>query len=501
MKTKLWALAFAPLFFSACTNTVPTPYEQMTAHRKPTSQRDAVLPRGVDNVTIAGTLLPVATPGPVSFTDLHICEAAEVVFGQALSVNHTCTGDGVIGLEVAGGSGQVLLQTFVGAVRRSGGTVTMEGQTAHVVGGGRTALGISGQMPSGLPTGEQQTEGGVSFFTMEAIDRQIERKARDTVAQSPALMVQRFPGAQDPSPVQHLASELQLDVSATSYNGSVYAVGTPTDLAAISPFLEMAENAAVPFDVGHVPASTVEAITASYPEVTVSYDDQLGTLWLRGNLNDVYGAYHAVRARVPANRDLRIEAAFVSSSVQDAQKFDVDPVLAAASGDLRLASAGSVLGSGGFSAVVTHLNSYSSVNILSRPSVVTSSGREAEFISGSKLPIVGEIDEEGRQSVSYQDTGIVLRVLPTVLPSGLVRLNITVEISSAEGVGVLNNPNISTRSISTTVEASPGDVVKLSGLVDAENGGSRGRKLGLFPSLSGNKRNTTLSFFVMVDHD
>lgn len=501
MKSHFLACIFTPLFLSACTNTVPTQYQGMTAHRKSVSQRAAILPHGSDSATVGGSTLATATPGPVSLPSMPICQASEVVLGKALSLDHTCSGDGVIGLEVAGGNAQTLMHTFIGAVRRSGGSVNIEGQTVHVSGGGGSSVGISGDMPNGLPTGEEGSAGGMSFFTMDTLDERLERKARDTVARSPAMMVQRFPGATDTQPVIDLAAELQLDVSATAHNGGVYVVGSPSDIAALTPFLEMTESVSVPFDVGHVPAASVEAIQASYPDVTVSYDDQLGTIWMRGNPNEVYAAYHATRARIPANKDLRIEAAFVSSSAQDAQRFDVDPTLVSASGDFRIASGGSVLGSVGFTAVVEHLKSYSSVNILSRPSVVTSSGRDAEFISGTKLPIVGAIDEEGRQSVSYEDTGIVLRVHPTLLPSGLVRLRITVEISAAEGVGVLNNPNISTRSITTTVEASLGDVVKLSGLIDASNGTSQTRKLGIFPGQSGRNANSTLSFFVMVDAD
>ena len=499
--TLSWACIVAPFFLTACTNTVPTVYDTPTAHRATPRIRGPILPQGSDQATISGRIIQTATPDAVSIEAMPTCEAAEAILGVALSIDFTCTGQGALGLEVAAGDAERTLQAFIGAVARAGGSVSLDGSTVHVKGGSGTATAIASAMPPGLPTGETETVQGETFFTVADIDNAFIRKARTTVAQSAAIVVQRLSYEVDASAVEDLARELQLTVSAVDHGGVTYAVGSAADVAALSPFIDMAEAVTVPADVGYMTPQAVEALERSYPQLTVTFDDALGTLWLRGHPLDVQRAFQAVRSRVPLNNDLRIDAVFVSSSASDAERFEVDPILAMTSGDIRLASASASVGARTFTAVVSHLASYSSVNVLSRPSVVTSSGREAEFISGSKIPVVGQIDEEGRQSVTYEETGIVMKALPTVLPSGMVRLQITLEISGADGVGVLDNPNIATRSIKTTVEVTPGDVVKLSGLTDRQNGQGKGKVLGIFPSKSRSNADSTLSFFVSVNKD
>ncbi len=493
----LGALIAAPFFLIGCTNTQSTKYSEPTAHRAVVSRSFASVPVPPNQVVVNGQTLQAAVPEAVSIDSLSVCDAAQAVLGAALSLSYSCTGEGDIGLEVRAGQADVLFQTFAAAVERLGGEVVINGRSVDVVGtlDGR-AVGVGGPMPDGMPGGEERlTADGRTVFTIGELSEKFERRARTVTFSSRNFVVRLMPEAGEVEDVADLASALGLRVQATEYAGRIYAIGTGADIGSLEPFLSLSENTTVPVDVGYSGPSAIEAVQYSYPLVNVSYDDQLGTLWLSGPSGEVSKAFHSVRARIPSNRDIRVEAAFISSSASDARRFSVDPAISFTSGDFAISNAAAE-GVAPISLVVDHLQQYQSVNVISQPSLTTSSGRPAEFISGARVPFVSSIDEEGRQSVEYQDTGIVLSVVPTLMPSGLLKLSMRLEISEVAGAGVIDNPEISTRSVQTTVEITPGDVVKLSGLLDKSNAQVNGRKLGIFPVTGSSEGSSTLSFFV-----
>ena len=496
------AVMAAPFFLSACTNTVPTVYETPTAQRASVARAVARVDVAPNQVVVNGQQLQAAVPDAVSIQSLPVCEAAQVVLGAALSLSYSCAGEGEIGLEVRAGQADVLFQTFSAAVERLGGEVVIKGRSVDVVGTteGRS-VGVGAPMPNGMPSGEEtMTADGTQVFTIDDLSERFERRARTTAFTSQSFVVRFMPDATDTDEIDELATTLNLAVQSTEYAGRIYAIGTGAEIASLEPFLDLTGTTTVPVDVGYAGEAAVDAVQSSYPEITVSYDDELGTMWLSGPTNDVSEAFYSVRARIPDNRDIRVEAVFVASSTSDAERFSVDPAIALITGDFALTN-GVSGATGGLSLVVDQLQSYSSVNVISRPSLTTSSGRNAEFVSGTRVPVVGEIDEEGRQSVQYQEAGITLSITPTQLPSGLIRLAMRLEISEVVGSGVLDNPEFATRSVRTTVEVTSGDVIQLSGLQDQSNLQANSRAFGIFPTGGNSVDASTLSFFVTATFD
>jgi general secretion pathway protein D len=74
-------------------------------------------------------------------------------------------------------------------------------------------------------------------------------------------------------------------------------------------------------------------------------------------------------------------------------------------------------------------------------------------------------DSDIIQTVSYQETGVILSITPTVHASGYVDIIIDQEISLSSGDSL--TPTISTRSLTTTVSLRDGGSVLLGGLISS----------------------------------
>ena len=128
--------------------------------------------------------------------------------------------------------------------------------------------------------------------------------------------------------------------------------------------------------------------------------------------------------------------------------------------------------------------SSSGVRVDEAPSIVVRDGAVGRFVSGRDVPVVLGLDEDGRQDVEYRSTGTILRVRPWSRPDGLVSVDVEIEVSALDGVGVVDNPVIATRSVETSAVVRRGEALVLSGFRASRDGSSRARGLGLGRSRS-----------------
>ncbi len=127
------------------------------------------------------------------------------------------------------------------------------------------------------------------------------------------------------------------------------------------------------------------------------------------------------------------------------------------------------------------------VRILSTPTLLASDNKPALINIGDEIPIPTSrivrdddvsLDRRSTEtSISYRDTGIILKVLPKINRMGMVRMEISQEVSSltdkvVEGV---NAPIISTRHTSTTVAVNDQQTIVIGGLMSRrQSDGSSG---------------------------
>ena len=124
--------------------------------------------------------------------------------------------------------------------------------------------------------------------------------------------------------------------------------------------------------------------------------------------------------------------------------------------------------------------------ILSEPKLATKSGKEASSFIGLEVPIItatsfGTTSSTVSASIEYRQTGVLLKMTPTVFGEGAdqrITLVIQAEISGIDksvaltvpvGAQTVQVPGFSVRKANTEVTTAPGETVMIAGLLAAED--------------------------------
>ena len=126
--------------------------------------------------------------------------------------------------------------------------------------------------------------------------------------------------------------------------------------------------------------------------------------------------------------------------------------------------------------VLNALSNLTTIKVLSAPSLVVADNEPAILEVGDQVPISTGSTISGlnvTNSISRQNTGIILKVLPHVHPNGSIELEIEQEVSNVvnpSGFSAQNlTPTISQRRIRSTVGTSSGQTVLLGGLIKEDD--------------------------------
>ena len=202
--------------------------------------------------------------------------------------------------------------------------------------------------------------------------------------------------------------------------------------------------------------------------VEVSGDDatQLGVQWALGNANSGYGVVNFNNVGASATS---LAAAALSGNAS------------AAVGSI----AGALLGIGNsnkdsqgntqfYGAILQALDSSTSANLLSMPSILTLDNEKASILVGQNVPFVtgsftttGDSSTNPFQTIDRQDIGINLNVIPHIGENGTVRLEVSQEVSSVvpgslgNASGLITNKSL----INTTILADDQQTIALGGLM------------------------------------
>ncbi|TXD98505.1 type II secretion system protein GspD [Psychrobacter frigidicola] len=204
--------------------------------------------------------------------------------------------------------------------------------------------------------------------------------------------------------------------------------------------------------------------------VEVSGDDatQLGVQWALGNANSGYGVVNFNNVGASA---ATLAAAALSGGAG----------ISAAAGSI----AGALLGIGSsskdskgnaqfYGAILQALDSSTSANLLSMPSILTLDNEKASILVGQNVPFVtGSYTTSGNnsnnpfQTIDRQDIGINLNVIPHIGDNGTVRLEVSQEVSSVVPSSIGNASGLITNKslINTTILADDQQTIALGGLM------------------------------------
>jgi general secretion pathway protein D len=125
-------------------------------------------------------------------------------------------------------------------------------------------------------------------------------------------------------------------------------------------------------------------------------------------------------------------------------------------------------------ATLSALNALTHVNVISTPSLMVLDNKTARLQIGDQVPITTQSATSTVtastaivNSISMQDTGVILSVTPRINESGRVQLEIEQEVSSVVKTTTSNidSPTIQQRRVKTTVVVNDGEVLALGGMI------------------------------------
>ncbi len=142
---------------------------------------------------------------------------------------------------------------------------------------------------------------------------------------------------------------------------------------------------------------------------------------------------------------------------------------------------GAVFDGVSFNAILEVVANFENVSIISRPKVAVREGGRAEIVNITRIPFIelAAISASGNftTNLRYQDVGVQMYVIPRVVGTDTVVLNIDIEASQQTGTAVtftqgtgpnsqsISLPEISSRNAKTIVRLEPGQAVILGGLI------------------------------------
>jgi pilus assembly protein CpaC len=113
------------------------------------------------------------------------------------------------------------------------------------------------------------------------------------------------------------------------------------------------------------------------------------------------------------------------------------------------------------------------VQILSEPNVLAENGKQGSFLAGGEYPypVVQGTTGGATVTIQFKEYGVRLNFIPTIMPSGAIRLQVAPEVSAldftnAVQISGFNVPAVSVRRVKTEIELSKGQSFAIGGLLD-----------------------------------
>jgi pilus assembly protein CpaC len=126
-------------------------------------------------------------------------------------------------------------------------------------------------------------------------------------------------------------------------------------------------------------------------------------------------------------------------------------------------------------ATIQALETRGLLQVLAEPNLLASDGKQASFLAGGEFPFptVQGATGGGAASVTiqFQEFGVRLNFIPTIMPRGTIRLQVAPEVSALDftnglSVSGFNVPALTIRKVNTEVELGEGQSFAIGGLLD-----------------------------------
>jgi general secretion pathway protein D len=227
--------------------------------------------------------------------------------------------------------------------------------------------------------------------------------------------------------------------------------------------------------------------TGAAPMMKIVADDTKNSLLIMANDRDYQRVLRVVQGLDVVASQVLIEAVIAEVSLDDDPQFGLQWQFAkngtptatfsnALTGGVAASFPGFnyAVNTANIAATLSALNALTHVNIISTPSLMVLDNKTARLQIGDQVPITTQAATSTVtsqtaivNSITMQDTGVILSVRPRINESGRVQLDIEQEVSSVVKTTTSNidSPTIQQRSVKTTVVVSDGEVLALAGMI------------------------------------
>jgi general secretion pathway protein D len=237
-----------------------------------------------------------------------------------------------------------------------------------------------------------------------------------------------------------------------------------------------------PMDVA--PSSTG---SVGEPPLKIVADETKNSLLIMANDRDYQRVLRVIQGLDVVASQVLIEAVIAEVTLNDDLQYGVQWQIAksgtptatfsnAVTGGVAAAFPGFnyAINAANIAATLSALNSITHVNVISTPSLMVLDNKTARLQIGDQVPITTQSATSTVtastaivNSITMQDTGVILSVTPRINESGRVQLEIEQEVSSVVKTTTSNidSPTIQQRRVKTTVVVNDGEVLALGGMI------------------------------------
>ena len=229
---------------------------------------------------------------------------------------------------------------------------------------------------------------------------------------------------------------------------------------------------------------------APEPMIKVVADEAKNSLLIMANENDYQRVLRVVQGLDVVPSQVLIEAVIAEVTLNDQLQYGVQWQLSKAGTPTatfsNVAAGGVAAAFPGFNyafnaasiaSTLSALNSLTHVNVISTPSLMVLDNKTARLQIGDQVPITTQTATSTVtantaivNSITMQDTGVILSVTPRINESGRVQLEIEQEVSAVTKTTTSNidSPTIQQRRVKTTVVVNDGQVLVLGGMIQEQ---------------------------------
>jgi general secretion pathway protein D len=218
--------------------------------------------------------------------------------------------------------------------------------------------------------------------------------------------------------------------------------------------------------------------------------------------------------------ELRDELSFGVSAFLEGRDFEGPATVAQISGPTATSPGGAlslatrtIVGTGRqLEAIISALRAHTNVEVVEAPRLLAVDGMQAQINVGAEVPVTSSAFGDPLRSgdptafisnIQFRPTGTTMLIMPRISASGIVTMDLAVEVSAAVGTGL--TPTINRNYVETSLIIQDGQTVAIAGIMSDQLSTSRNRVpvlgdipiLGvLFGQTSRNARRSELIFLI-----